>query len=303
MKRILLASAALTLWGAGAEAKTLGVSMANSENFLVVVRNAMEKEVAAHPGTTVQFLDAENDAIKQQDQVRNLISQKVDAIIVNPVDSTATPKLTQAATAAHIPIVYVNRPPQEEKLPPGVVFVGSDEHVSGVLEAEAMFKMMDGKGNVAILEGELSTVPAILRTQDVEDVAKKSPCIKITHKDAANFLRTPAIDVVSNWITTGEKIDAIAANNDEMAIGAVIALKQAKIDPKTMLIGGIDATTDGLAEIANGDMKVTVFQDAAGQGQQSVASALKLADGEHVESYVWVPFQLVTHDNYKQFMR
>ncbi len=303
MKRILLASAALMLCGAGAEAKTLGVSMANSENFLVVVRNAMEKEVAAHPGTTVQFLDAENDAIKQQDQVRNLISQKVDAIIVNPVDSTATPKLTQAATAAHIPIVYVNRPPQEEKLPPGVVFVGSDEHVSGVLEAEAMFKMMDGKGNVAILEGELSTVPAILRTKDVEDVAKKYPGIKITHKDAANFLRTPAIDVVSNWITTGEKIDAIAANNDEMAIGAVIALKQAKIDPKTMIIGGIDATTDGLAEIANGTMKVTVFQDAAGQGRQSVASALKLADGEQVESYVWVPFQLVTHDNYKQFMR
>ena len=85
---------------------------------------------------------------------------------------------------------------------------------------------------------------------------------------------------MNNWITSGDKINGVAANNDEMAIGAILALKQAGIDPKTMCIGGIDATADGLAEVANGNLYVTVFQNAKGQGKGAVDTALALIKGE-----------------------
>lgn len=107
---------------------------------------------------------------------------------------------------------------------------------------------------------------------------------------------------MTNWITGGEKIDAVAANNDEMAIGAILALKQAHQDPKSVVVAGVDATPDGLAEMDKGTMAVTVFQDAKSQGRVAVATALKMIKGEPVGSHVDVPFELVSKDNYKTYV-
>ena len=98
------------------------------DNFLTVLRNGMKTHAATLKGVDLQFEDAQNDVGKQLNQMQNFIAQKVDAIIVNPVDTDATPKMTQLATAAGIPLVYVNRKPADfEKLPAGVAFVASDE--------------------------------------------------------------------------------------------------------------------------------------------------------------------------------
>jgi ABC-type sugar transport system substrate-binding protein len=107
---------------------------------------------------------------------------------------------------------------------------------------------------------------------------------------------------MANWLTTGTKFDAVIANNDEMAIGAIQALKAAGVDTKAAIVGGIDATQDALASMKAGDLKVTVFQDAAGQGKGSVDAALKLAKGEKVDRTVWIPFQLVTPETMSNFM-
>jgi inositol transport system substrate-binding protein len=112
-----------------------------------------------------------------------------------------------------------------------------------------------------------------------------------------------AIDLMNNWLVSGTKIDAVAANNDEMAIGAIIALQQAGKDPKKLVIGGIDATRDALAEMEKGNLDVTVFQDGRGQGKGSVEAAVKLAKGEKVASFVWIPFELVTKDNQKDYLK
>ncbi len=85
---------------------------------------------------------------------------------------------------------------------------------------------------------------------------------------------------MTNWIATGTKIDAVAANNDEMAIGALIAMKQAGVDPEKVCVGGVDATADALARMHAGDLDVTVFQDAKGQGRGAVEAAVKLANKE-----------------------
>ncbi|MDW3283234.1 substrate-binding domain-containing protein, partial [Escherichia coli] len=92
-----------------------------------------------------------------------------------------------------------------------------------------------------------------------------------------------------NWTGNGEAIDIVAANNDEMAIGAAMALEKSQ---KKLLIGGIDATPDGLKALASDKIQVTVFQDAVGQGKTALAVALKLIKGEKVESHVWIPFEL-----------
>ena len=302
MKRLiltLLAGAALTT---AASATTIGVSMDKfDDNFLTSVRNAITDQAKAK-GVTLQVEDANDDTGKQISQIQNFIAQKVDAIIVNPVDTSATPKMTQLAVAAKIPLVYVNRKPEDKQLPAGVAFVGSDEKVSGVLEGEELAKCLNGKGNIVIMEGQLSNNAALDRTADIEQVMAKHPDVKIVEKQTAEWDRNKALDLMNNWITTGTKINGVAANNDEMAIGAILALKQAGIDPKTLCVGGIDATADGLAEIANGNLAVTVFQNAVGQGKGAVDTALSLVKAEKVPSYVDVPFEKVTKANVKDYL-
>jgi ABC-type sugar transport system substrate-binding protein len=102
---------------------------------------------------------------------------------------------------------------------------------------------------------------------------------------------------MTNWISTGAQYDAVIANNDEMAIGAIQAMKAAGVDMKSVIVGGIDATQDALAAMAAGDLDVTVFQNAAGQGAGALDAALKLSKGEKVEKKVYIPFELVTPAN------
>lgn len=303
-KSLLCAAAALAMLASPALARTkIAVSMAHfDDNFLTILRNAMSAEATKMGDVEVQFEDAQGDIGKQLSQIQNFIAEKADAIIVNPVDTSATPKMTKLAVDARRPLVYVNRKPIEATLPEGVSFVGSDETQSGTLEAEELAKLMNYKGNVAIMQGELATNAADLRTKDVEQVVAKYPGMKVVQKQTANFQRNEAIDLMNNWIVSGEKIDAVAANNDEMAIGALLAMKQAGVSPQKVLVGGVDATPDALTEMSKGNLAVTVFQDARGQGQGAVDTAIKLAKGEKVEGYNWVPFQLVSKDNYRTFM-
>jgi len=250
----------------------------------------------------IQFEDAQGDIGKQLSHIQNFTAQKMSAIIVNPVDTSATPKMTKLATAAGIPLVYVNLKPAEETLPKGVVYVGSDENVSGKLEGEEIARLLNNKGNVVIMMGELATQAAVLRTEGIEKVVAQHPEMKIVEKQTANFRRNEAIDLMNNWLVAGTKIDAVAANNDEMAIGAIIAVQQAGQDPKKIVIGGVDATRDALGEMEKGNLAVTVFQDAKGQGKAVVDCAAKLIKGEKVDSRVYIPFVLVTKDNYKEFL-
>ena len=198
--------------------------------------------------------------------------------------------------------LYVNLKPAEETLPQGVAYVGSDENVSGKLQGEEIARLLNNKGNLVIMVGELATQAALLRTEGVEKVVAKHPEMKIVGKQTANWKRNEAIDLMNNWLVAGTEIDAVAANNDEMAVGAILALQQAGKDPKKLVIGGIDATQDALREMERGNLSVTVFQDPKAQGKGAVETAVKLTKGEKVESFVWIPFQLVTKDNYKDFL-
>jgi inositol transport system substrate-binding protein len=305
MKRMLIALAAATILSSAAHAEKIGVSMDKfDDNFLTVLRNSMADYAKTLPGVTLQVEDAKDDVSKQLSQIQNFIANKVDAIIVNPVDTSATAAMTRLAADAGVPLVYVNRQPIDlDKLGAKAAFVGSNEVESGTLETREICKLLGGKGQILVIEGQLSNQAAVQRTQDVHDVIATDACkgIKIIAEQTAEWDRTKAQNLMTNWLSKGMKFDAVVSNNDEMAIGAIQALKAGGIDTKKAIVGGVDATQDGLASMKSGDLKVTVFQDAAGQGKSAVDAALKLAKGGQVEKKVYIPFQLVTPANMANF--
>lgn len=305
MKRFILGAAMSVLLSTAAHAETVGVSMALfDDNFLTVLRNGMQDYAKTLDGVTLQVEDAQNDVAKQQSQIQNFIAAGVDAIIVNPVDTDATVAMSKLAADAGIPLVYVNREPVNvNELPEKQSFVASEEIVAGTLEAKEVCRLLGGKGKAVVMMGELSNQGARMRTKAVHDVVATDECkgIEIVEEQTANWQRTQGADLVTNWLSSGLEFNAVIANNDEMAIGAVQALKAAGKDMKEYVIAGVDATQDALAAMEAGDLDVTVFQNAAGQGKGALDAALKIAKGESVEKKVYIPFELVTPENLKDY--
>ncbi|MGV8937834.1 MAG: sugar ABC transporter substrate-binding protein [Allorhizobium sp.] len=307
MKKFLLGATVSILMSTAAHAASVGVSMAQfDDNFLTVLRTGMQDYAKTLDGVTLQVEDAQNDVSKQQSQIQNFIAAGVDAIIVNPVDTDATAVMSKIAADAGIPLVYVNREPiNVNELPDKQAFVASNEMDSGTLQTQEVCKLLGGKGKVVVMMGELSNQAARMRTKDVHDVLATDACkgLSIVEEQTANWSRTQGADLMTNWLSAGLEFDAVIANNDEMAIGAIQALKAAGRAMDSVVVGGIDATQDALAAMADGDLDVTVFQNAAGQGKGSLDAALKLAKGEAVEKKVYIPFELVTPANLSDYQK
>ena len=199
----------------------------------------------------------------------------------------------------------MNRQPVNvDKLPDNQAFVASDEAVSGTLQMQEVCKLMGGKGKIVVMMGELSNQAAVQRTKDIEEVIAKDGCkdIKIVEKQTAEWSRTKGNDLMTNWLSAGTEFDAVVSNNDEMALGAIQALKAAGRPMDKVIVAGIDATADALAAMKAGDLDVSVFQSAAGQGKGALEAAVKLAKGEAVDQKVWIPFELVTPANLDKYM-
>src|SRR5690606_35714078 len=122
-------------------------------------------------------------------------------------------------------------------------------------------------------------------------------------KQTSNWRRDEAQNLMTNWLSTGTAFDAVIANNDESAIGAIQAMKAAGIDMASVVVGGVDATQDALAAMQAGDLGVTVFQNAAARGSGSLDAAVKVAKGEAVDQKVWVPFELETPANVNGYLQ
>jgi len=310
MKKTVYAAGLATLLGTTAMADGIGVSMALfDDNFLTVLRNGIQA-YADDNGLSVQINDAQNDVAKQLDQINNFIASGVDAIIVNPVDTSATQAMSDAAAAAGVPLVYVNRQPiNVDSLPDNQAFVASNEEESGTLQTIEMCRLFAEQGlseaSVYVMMGELSNQAAIQRTADIYDVIEAGNCavtLNIIDEQTANWSRDQAQNLMTNWLSTGAPFDGVIANNDEMAIGAIQAMKAAGLDMGVIIVGGIDATQDALAAMQAGDLDVTVFQNAFAQGSGALNAAVALASGETVDKKVYIPFELVTPANIGDYL-
>lgn len=224
IKKTIVASLLACMLPAVVMAKdvSIGVSMALfDDNFLTILRTSMQKEM-------------KKMALNRRSRTRKGMSpsscSRCRTLSARGGRHYRQPGGYQRGETDHgsghqsrDPLVFVNRRPQAE-LTDKMAYVGSDSILAGRLQMEALAKAMNGKGNVAILLGDLANESTRDRTKGVEEVVAKYPNIKIVQKQTAKFTRNDAVDVVSNWMTSGEDIRAIASNNDEMAIGALQAL-------------------------------------------------------------------------------
>ena len=309
MKRILIGAGIASLLATSALAQSLGASIAKfDDNFLTVMRNGMVDHAAALDGVELQVEDANDDIGKQIDQVKNFAASGVDALLVNIVDTSAGAAVS--AAAGDVPLVYVNREPDNvNDLPATQAFVASNEIESGTLEAFEICKNLRAAGKAGgakgyLMNGQLSNQAAVQRSKDVHDIIGIDMCnfMTLIDEQTANWSRDEAQDLMTNWLSSGEEFDFVIANNDEMAIGAIQAMKAAGIDMADVEVGGVDATQDALVAMQAGDLDVTVFQDAFGQGAGSVDTAIALASGEDVDQKVYIPFKLVTPGNVEEYL-
>lgn len=309
MKTTFIAAGIAGLLATSAVAQNLGASIARfDDNFLTVMRNGMEDHAATIDGVALQVEDANDDISRQIDQVKNFVASGVDAIIVNIVDTSAGAAIS--AAAGDIPLVYINREPDNvNELPATQAFVASNEIESGTLEAFQICRNLRAAGKAGgakgyLMNGQLSNQAAVQRSKDVHDVIGMDMCnfMTLIDEQTANWSRDEAQSLMTNWLSSGEDFDFVIANNDEMAIGAIQAMKSAGIDMADVEVGGVDATQDALVAMQSGELDVTVFQDAFGQGSGSVDTALALAAGETVDQKVYIPFKLVTPANVDEFL-
>ena len=286
--------------GGGTKTLKIGVTFPILDQFLQKVADAITAEAKAK-GVEVNIVAADEKTDTQLGQVENFVSQKEDGIIVIPVDTDAAGPMTDAAKGANNPLVYVNRKPAD--LPSGVPYVGSDSLYAGTVEMQELAKLAGGQGNVVILQGDPANEAAVQRTKGCNDVVAQNPGMKVIKTQAGNWYREKGQSIMENWLQSGDDIKVVCANNDEMALGAINAIKadNKKLGADGILVGGVDATADALAAMTAGDLAVTVFQDAAGQGKGGVDAVVDLANGQTVKDYVDIPYQLVTPDNMADF--
>jgi inositol transport system substrate-binding protein len=289
-----------------AEKVKIGVAMALFDDvWLTLVRDAMTKWAKSHPDVELTIVDAANDTAKQTGQVENFLAQGMNAVVILPVDTAATKPMTKSVVKAGKPLVYVNRKPSN--LPKDVVYCGSNSIEAGIMNMEELGKAMGGKGNVAILMGELSNEAAIGRTDGIKKVVKeKFPDIKVVREQTGNWKRDQGKTIMENWLASGQEINGVASNNDEMALGALQAIKAAGKLGK-IPVGGTDGSHDALESMEKGELNNTVFQDPVGQGEEAVNAAYLLVKKEPnpkvVDGNIWIPYQKVTKENYKSFMK
>jgi len=292
------------------------------DTFMTSVRDNIAK--AAEGKAKVDIVDSQNSQPVQNDKVDLFITKKVNALIINPVDRTAAGTITDKAKQANIPVVFINREPLPDDLKKWdkVYYVGAKAEQSGTLQGEIMAdywkshpeadKNHDGVMQYVMLMGEPGHQDAELRTKySIEAVKEAGIKVQELAKDTAMWDRVKAQDKMAAFLAAyGDKIEAVFANNDDMALGAIEALKAAGYfkNGKYIPVVGVDATVPGIQALKEGTLLGTVLNDAKNQAKAAFMLAYVLAQGQTPTKenigydvtdgkYVWIPYVKITLDN------
>ena len=309
MKKSLLAIAATAVlsMAAATSAQASDVLIGSciykfDDTFMTGVRNNMEK-AAADVGAEIELVDSQNRQPMQNDQVDTFITKGVNALIINPVDRSAAGPLADKAKAADLPIVFINREPDKAILDgwEKAYYVGAKAEESGTIGGQLIAEYFkahpeadkngDGKLQYILIKGEQGHQDATLRSEYcVKAMLDAGLEIEEIGSDNANWDKVQGHDKMKNFITAlgVDAIEAVLANNDDMALGAVEALKSegynlgtdGKDPSKFIPVVGVDATAPALQAIAKGQMLGTSLNDAKNQGTAAVLIANKFAQGQ-----------------------
>ncbi|NTB87606.1 substrate-binding domain-containing protein [Agrobacterium tumefaciens] len=299
---ILLAA---SLWASTAQAETIGISISKLDTFKTVLLQGMLEHSKSVPGLRIVNETADGVKEREIEILKKFAADKVDAIIVAPSDGDLGPQMTKIAEDAGVPLVYVNNfPSNQSELPATQALVASNEKESGTLQAREVCRRLNGKGDVVVLMGQLFHAAARARTEDIDEVFASDACkgMRIVERQAAYWSTQFGEAQMQEWLRAGVRFDAVIANNDDMALGAIKAIKASGRSLDGIVVAGVDATSGALAAMQSGDMQVTVLQSAAGQGAMAIDVALKLAKDEKLSRENYVPFELVTPENLQSYL-
>ncbi len=296
MKKILIALAAATALLASptmAQDKKLKIGAApyglNAE-FMQIWSAALEQHPAVKNGEVeLTVFDGRYDALVQQEQFNTMITQKFDAIIFVPIDIEAGATAVQAAADAGIPVVGSNTRVNSDLL---AAYVGSDDTISGYMEAKTVLDKIGCKGNVVIIEGPIGQSAQIQRLEGNQKALAECPDVKVLEQQTANWSRAEAQTLMENWLTAhAGQINGVIGQNDEMALGAIEAIKSAGLKTEDFAIAGIDGITDALRAVKEGTM-TSILQDASAQAQGAMDLAIFHArKGDYKpQSEIWAQY-------------
>lgn len=334
---LMLATAALLLTGCSSgkevavKSTKIGVTLYDqydtfiAELMQVFKSSTLKKESENGVAISLEILDASGSQTTQNEQVRTLIEKGCDVICVNLVDRTEPTTITDMAEKNDIPIIFFNRELVAEDLErwSKLYYVGADAFDSGRLEGAlaadafltdaAMDKNQDGICQYVVLEGEAGHQDAIVRTEcSVNMLLESGVQVEKLGYAIANWNRAQARTKTASLLAQYPgQMELILANNDDMALGAIDALKAAGL-PKDEwpAVVGIDGTDPGLEAVEKEEMIGTVYNDKEGQANGMLDLAFALATGEGLDDielegdrYIRMPYQKVTKENVSEFQK
>ncbi|MFD3446573.1 ribose ABC transporter substrate-binding protein RbsB [Microbacteriaceae bacterium 4G12] len=264
----------------------IGFSISTLNNpFFVTLKKGAEKK-AKELGMELITVDAQNDAAKQANDVEDLIQKGVNLIVINPTDSDAVGSAVTAANNANIPVITVDRSAKSGKV---VSHIASNNVEGGKMAGDYILQLVGKGANVVELEGIPGSSAARERGEGFHKAVDGQ--LNVAAKQAANFDRAQGLSVMENILQSKSDIKAVFAHNDEMALGALEALKSA--GKKDVLVVGFDATDDAVKAVNAGDMAGTIAQKPELIGQTAMETAQKVAEGKKVDEFIPVKLELI----------
>jgi ribose transport system substrate-binding protein len=291
------ASTSASAPGNTATGKKIGLALSTLSNpFFVSVRDGAQKAATA-AGAQLVVADAADDNAKQADELSNFVTQKLDVIIVNPTDSDAVVSSVKKANDGKIPVIAVDRGANGGTIDS---LIASNNVQAGKLGAEQLVKAVPQDAKVGMLVGVPGASAARDRGQGFKDAlgdkSVNTKNVTLVVEQVANFKRDEALNVMQNMLTAHPDLAGVYAQNDDMALGAVQAVKAKSLTGKVAIVG-TDGIADATSAIKSGDMYATVAQQPDTMGQLAVENAVKLIQGQTIPKTIDVPLKVVTKDN------
>ena len=284
--------------GIGGSGKVIYANHNDADAFAMQLKNTFA-EKAKSAGLDVEFLDAKGDSNLQIDQLNEAISNKAAAIVLLAMDGTSIVPTVEKARAAGIPVVIMNRDVNDPK----VIGSLSDDREAGRMQGEFMASHLPPNAKVVYLMGESSLSVAVKRWEGFKEAClDKRPDVKLLASVDGSWSKSEGMKAMTLWLSFFPEINGVVAANDEMALGAIQALKAAN-RLNGCLVTGIDATPAGLAAVEAGELSQTVKQDAEGQAAGAVTLVQGFLSGKAPTESLDIPFTSITRENIAQFVK
>lgn len=297
--------------------KKVGISIYKfDDNFMTLYRTELERYMVEELGfkkENITIQDGKGDQAEQTNQIQNFIASGVDVMILNLVQASSAPQVTDMCKEAGIPVVYINREPdvaEEERWASEnlqATYVGADARQSGTFQGEEIVETAnkgdingDGKVSYIMVQGDPENVDAQYRTEfSVKALTDAGIEVEELLLQRGDWDQAKGQQIVQDALTQfGDKVEVVFCNNDAMALGALQAIEAAgrKVNEDIYLVG-VDALTEAVQNVVDGKMTGTVFNDHFGQAQTAADMAVKYLNGEAVDPVNMVDYVKVTGTN------